>query len=261
MTNQAYEAYNKLKDTYGTLFATTIEAATTNLNDDAKNFNTAIEALVAMNKTVDRLNEVAAYVNIEDYAKEGVIYEKLYNLVYGQYVSGVDFFGEDTSAGRRYAMWDIVDIATVYDDEVVDQVVAEYKAWIDYALAFEAHKAEVIAQLDALIAEEFTAENDYTAAQIAKATSKTNAAYVAIVNAIAEEVDPTAFVTGATTAGQIEANATVVGNANRIIATSFTNIVKNAESFEEATELMAEAFDIDRAFSVFEKTWNVDAHA
>jgi len=207
LVKYALDAYNALTDK---------EKATA----DANTSSATIKALAEMSKVVDSIKEVTEYVKIENYAKkESDIYDTLRKLVYGDgLATGADFFGN--TADKRYAIADLV--AYIADDEVRAAVVAEYKAWIDVVVAFEAVKEAAVDAFDVAF-DEYCADKELSNEVIEG--SKTG--YDAIVAKIM--------------------NGTTDGTFSGIKYPTVASILaKKPETVEEAKEYFEDAFDGER---------------
>ena len=208
LVKYALDAYNALTDT---------EKGTVKADTDVE--VDEVIALAQMSKVVDSMKEITEYVKIANYAKKNSdIYATLRKLVYGDGLNaGADFFGETVDADKHYALADLDKYFS--DDEVRAAVVAEYKAWIDVVVAFEAVKEAAVDAFDVAF-DEYCADKELSNEVIAG--SKTG--YGEIVKAIMGK-SATAY------------NGIKYPTVTRIL------VVEKPETIDEAKEYFEDAFD------------------
>ncbi len=191
---------------------------------DSDTSSATIKDLAQMSKVVDSMKEITEYVKIANYAKkESDIYATLRKLVYGVNMTTADFFGNTVDADKHYALADLDKYFS--DDEVRAAVVAEYKAWIDVVVAFEAVKEAAVDAFDVAF-DEYCADKELSNTVIAGSKY----GYDGIVEAIMN--------------GETSVDATDLNGIKYPTVKSILD--KKPETVEEAKEYFEDAFDGER---------------
>ena len=182
----------------------------------------ALMAIYNMQPVVENMKKVTDHVNISSYynkemseakaysEESSLIFDNLNMLIYGYkpftksplniinennthidisaQTQVTDFFGRSNltaNSTQHFATCDIA-YATIFAPNYVDEVIAEYIAWIDVIIALEEYKHEQIELLDQMIKTEFSSDS-YSDSDLSIATHENNGAYKVLVASIMNE--------------------------------------------------------------------------